>query len=79
MSKNESVKASLDFYKGLIYLIVTGIFAVCGFFANNYKTAEIVDLVFIIGALLILGMSLIFSLKRHYKKIKELENLKERK
>ena len=45
MSKNESVKASLDFYKGLIYLIVTGIFAVCGFFANNYKTAEIVDLV----------------------------------
>ncbi len=79
MSKNESVKASLDFYKGLIYLIVMGIFAVCGFFANNYKTAEIVDLVFIIGALLILGMSLIFSLKRHYKKIKELENLKERK
>ena len=40
MSKNESVKASLDLYKGLIYLIITGIFAVCGFFANNYKTAE---------------------------------------
>ena len=44
MSKNESVKASLDFYKGLIYLIITGIFAVCGFFANNYKTAEMTDL-----------------------------------
>ncbi|MDY3673033.1 MAG: hypothetical protein SO038_06985 [Campylobacter sp.] len=31
MSKNESVKASLELYKGLIYLLITGIFAICGF------------------------------------------------
>ena len=37
MSKNESVKASLDFYKGLIYLIITGIFAVCGFLRITIK------------------------------------------
>ena len=31
MSKNESVKAQLDFIKGIIYLVITGSFAVCGF------------------------------------------------
>lgn len=79
MSKNESIKASLDLYKGLIYLLITAIFAVCGFFANNYKTAQMTDLVFIIVALLFLGGFLIFAFKKHYVKTKELENLKERK
>ena len=79
MSKNESVKASLDFYKGLIYLTLTALFTVCGYFANSYKTAEIIDLIFIIAALLILGIFLAFSFRMHHKNIKILENLKERK
>ena len=79
MSKNESVKASLDLYKGLIYLIITGIFAVCGFFANNYKTAEMTDLLLIISALIFLGIFLAFAFKKHHTKTKELKNLKERK
>ena len=79
MSKNESVKASLELYKGLIYFLITGIFAICGFFANNYKSADILDLVFIVSSLLALGLFLLFAFKKHYTKIKELENLKERK
>ena len=48
-------------------------------FANNYKSADILDLVFIVSSLLVLGSFLLFAFKKHYTKIKELENLKERK
>ena len=37
MSKNESVKASLDFYKGLIYLIITGILLFVDFLRITIK------------------------------------------
>ena len=73
MSKNESVKASLDFYKGLIYLIITGIFAVCGFFTNNYKTAEMTDLLLIISALIFLGFFLAFAFRKIIQKQKSLK------
>ena len=37
MSKNESVKASLNFYKGLIYLIITGILLFVAFLRITIK------------------------------------------
>ena len=37
MSKNESVKASLDFYKGLIYLIIIGILLFVAFLRITIK------------------------------------------
>ena len=79
MSKNESIKSELDLLKGLIYLLITALFAVCGFFANTYKNADILDLAFIVAALLVLGVFLIAIFKRHIAKLKELEKLKERK
>ena len=54
-------------------------FAVCGFFANNYTTAEMIDLLLIISALIFLGIFLAFAFRKHHTKTKELENLKERK
>ena len=79
MSKNESVKAGLELYKGLIYLLITGIFAICGFFATTYKNATLLDLAFIVGALVFLSILLFVALKVQNAKFKELENLKERK
>ena len=79
MSKNESVKAQLDFLKGLIYLLITASFTVCGYFATTYKTATLIDLAFVVGALIFLGFLLLISLKVQKSKIKDLENLKERK
>ena len=79
MSKNESVKAQLDFLKGLIYLLITAIFTICGYFATTYKVATLLDLAFVLGALAFLGILLFISFKVQKTKIKELENLKERK
>ena len=79
MTKNESVKAQLDFIKGIIYLVITGSFAVCGFFATTYKNATLLDLAFIACALVFLSILLFVALKVQNAKFKELENLKERK
>lgn len=79
MSKNEKVKAEIDYLKAIIIFLLTALFAIVGWIVTIRTKAEAIDIILVsVG---IIGLSvLIFLLnKKIHKKFKELGDLKERK
>lgn len=78
MSKNEKIKAQIDYLKGLIILLLTAVFAIIGWIVTIRKTAEPLDLILVGVGLVILSLVIYAVNKLLFKKFDELGNLKDR-
>lgn len=78
MSKNEKIKAQIDYLKGLIFLLLTAVFAIIGWIVTIRKTAEALDLILVGVGLVILSLVIYAVNKLIFKKFDELGNLKDR-
>ncbi|WP_170000694.1 hypothetical protein [Campylobacter sp. RM16189] len=79
MSKNEGLKADIDFLKSLIIFFLTALFAVIGWIVTIRQKAENLDIILVGIAVVILSIIISVLFKKINKKIKELTDLKERK
>ncbi|QKG29571.1 MULTISPECIES: hypothetical protein [unclassified Campylobacter] len=79
MSKNEGLKADIDFLKSLIIFFLTALFAVIGWIVTIRQKAENLDIILVGIAVVVLSIIISVLFKKINKKIKELTDLKERK
>ena len=56
MSKNERLKAQIDFLKTIVVLLLTAIFAMAGWLVTIRKTAELFDVLLVGTATLALSV-----------------------
>ena len=78
MSKNERLKAQIDFLKTIVVLLLTAIFAMAGWLVTIRKTAELFDVLLVGTATLALSVVVFLLVRISIKCLKDLENLKER-
>lgn len=78
MSKNEGLKADIDFLKSLIIFFLTALFAVIGWIVTIRQKAENLDIILVSTAVVALSGIIFILFKKINKKIKELTDLKER-
>ncbi|KEA45844.1 hypothetical protein [Campylobacter mucosalis] len=79
MSKNEGLKADIDFLKSLIIFFLTALFGVVGWIVTIRQKAQIADILLVGVAIVVLSAIISLLFKKIREKIKELTNLKERK
>lgn len=79
MSKNEGLKADIDFLKSLIIFFLIALFAVIGWIVTIRQKAENLDIILVGIAVVVLSIIISVLFKKINKKIKELTDLKERK
>lgn len=75
MSKKDTLKAELDWLKVWLTISVTALFAIIGWVASHYKTADKIELSASIILLVLLVTTIIRINKKAYQKMAELEDL----
>lgn len=79
MSKNEKLKAEIDYLKALIIFLLTALFTVIGWIVTIKNKADSYDLFLVGFAIVILSLLVFFLHRKITNKFDELSELKERK
>ncbi|WP_169764202.1 hypothetical protein [Campylobacter mucosalis] len=79
MSRNEKLKIELDFLKTAFGTILLSFIGMVSYGFINYESLNSIKFYILIVAIFVIALLFIFVVKRVAKRLKELENLKDRK
>ncbi|MCI5969434.1 hypothetical protein [Helicobacter sp.] len=76
MSKKDKIKLEVDFLKALLLAFLTAIFGIFGYSVINYNEIDLIRGIFITLGIVLTCVAISLLLKRVYKILKEIEELK---